>query len=115
MSAGRLAAASGLVLTSLVLWGAVAVTVAATVLEEVSGSTGAAASDGPAIDGVLRVVAVLAVAGAGVLVPLVRSGAQTPAGEAAATPEGGGAARGTRSRNLAGGGAGRGTAGRRTG
>jgi MFS family permease len=115
VSAGRLAAASGLVLTSLVLWGAVAVTVAATVLEEVSGSTGAAASDGPAIDGVLRVVAVLAVAGAGVLVPLVRSGAQTPAGEAAATPEGGGAARGTRSRNLAGGGAGRGTAGRRTG
>ncbi|MFD5817000.1 MFS transporter [Streptomyces sp. NPDC127038] len=83
--AGRLAAASGLVLTSLVLWGAVAVTVAATVVEELSGSAGVAASYGSAIDLVLRVVALLAVAGAAVLVPLVRSGAGTPADRPAAT------------------------------
>ncbi|MFJ7965332.1 MFS transporter [Streptomyces sp. NPDC096324] len=88
VSAGRLAAASGLVLTSLVLWGAVAVTVAATVLEEVSGSAGGAASDGSAIDGVLRVVALLSVAGAAVLVPLVRSGTGTPVQVPAEAPEG---------------------------
>ncbi|MET8859844.1 MFS transporter, partial [Streptomyces sp. NPDC004579] len=88
VSAGRLAAASGLVLTSLVLWGAVAVTVAATVLEEVSGSAGGAASDGSAIDGVLRVVALLSVAGAAVLVPLVRSGTGTPVQAPAEAPEG---------------------------
>ncbi|MFI1470519.1 MFS transporter [Streptomyces wuyuanensis] len=71
--ASRLAAASGLVLTSLVLMGAVAVTVAATVLEAVSGSAATAASDGPAIEGVLRVAALMAVAGAGSLVPLIRA------------------------------------------
>ncbi|MFE1290651.1 MFS transporter [Streptomyces sp. NPDC058751] len=87
VSAGRLAAASGLVLTSLVLWGAMAVTVAATVLEEISGSAGGAAADGPAVDGVLRVVALISVAGAVVLVPLVRSGTRTPGGGPAATPE----------------------------
>ncbi|MET7981925.1 MULTISPECIES: MFS transporter [unclassified Streptomyces] len=110
--AGRLAAASGLVLTSLVLWGAIAVTVAATVLEEVSGSAGVAASDGSAIDGVLRVVALLAVAGAAVLVPLVRSDAGRPAGEPVAAPGGADGAARTRSGNLAGGGAGKGRAGR---
>lgn len=87
VSAGRLAAASGLVLTSLVLWGAVAVTVAATVLEEISGSTGAAASDGSAIDGVLRVAAALAVAGSVALVPLVRSGRGTPVRGPVTAPE----------------------------
>ncbi|MFG3656904.1 MFS transporter [Streptomyces sp. NPDC047706] len=71
--AGRLAAASGLVLTSLVLLGAVAVTVAATVLEALSGSAATAASDGPAIEWVLRAAAVLAAAGALSLVPLVRT------------------------------------------
>lgn len=75
VSAGRLASASGLVLTSLVLWGAVAVAVAATVLEVLSGSVAGAASDGPAIETVLRAAAVLAVAGAVLLVPLIRSAA----------------------------------------
>ncbi|MFE9482966.1 MFS transporter [Streptomyces spororaveus] len=71
---GRLAAASGLVLTSLVLLGAVAVSVAATVLEALSGSAQAAASDADAIAWVLRAAAVLAVAGAALLVPLLRAG-----------------------------------------
>ncbi|MFI9610685.1 MFS transporter [Streptomyces sp. NPDC052023] len=71
--AGRLAAASGLVLTSLVLVGAVAVTVAATVLEALSGSAATAASDGPAIEWVLRAAALLAAAGALSLVPLIRN------------------------------------------
>ncbi|MER5468211.1 MFS transporter [Streptomyces sp. NPDC002685] len=84
VSAGRLAAASGLVLTSLVLWGAVAVTVAATVLEAISGSADGAASDGSAIEGLLRVAAVLSVAGAGLLVPLIRSNGTTPTRESAA-------------------------------
>ncbi|MEU0431641.1 hypothetical protein ABZ153_08350 [Streptomyces sp. NPDC006290] len=88
MSAGRLAAASGLVLTSPVLWGAVAVTVAATVLETISGSTSGAASDGSAIDGMLRLVAVISVAGAGLLVPLIRSNSGTPTGEFGAAEEG---------------------------
>ncbi len=68
----RLAAASGLVLTSLVLLGAMAVAVAATVLEVLSGSEQQAASDGPAIESVLRVAALLSLAGAAVLVPLIR-------------------------------------------
>ncbi|MFE7777288.1 MFS transporter [Streptomyces sp. NPDC057445] len=70
--ASRLAAASGLVLTSLVLLGAVAVAVAATVLEAMSGSAAGAASDGPAIEAVLRAAAVLALAGAGALAVLAR-------------------------------------------
>lgn len=68
----RLAAASGLVLTSLVLLGAVAVAVASTVLEVISGSAGSAASDGPAIESVLRVAALLSVLGAAALAVLVR-------------------------------------------
>lgn len=84
VSAGRLAAASGVVLTSLVLWGAVAVTVAATLLEAISGSAGGAASDGPAIEQLLRAAAVLSVAGAGLLVPLIRSNRGTPAQESRA-------------------------------
>ncbi|WP_345655916.1 MFS transporter [Streptomyces siamensis] len=83
VSAGRLAAASGLVLTSLVLWGAVAVAVAATVLEVVSGSAARAASDGPAIEVVLRAAAALALMGAALLVPLVRSHGEARAGQPA--------------------------------
>ncbi|MFD7614973.1 MFS transporter [Streptomyces sp. NPDC059828] len=70
--ASRLAAASGLVLTSLVLLGAVAVAVAATVLEAVSGSPAQAASDGPAIEAVLRCAAVLALIGSAALAVLHR-------------------------------------------
>ncbi|WP_435192415.1 MFS transporter [Streptomyces sp. bgisy126] len=70
--ANRLAAASGLVLTSLVLLGAVAVAVATTVLEVISGSAESAASDGPALETVLRVAALLSVLGAAALAVLVR-------------------------------------------
>lgn len=69
---GRLAAASGLVLTSLVLLGAVAVAVASTVLEVISGSVAGAAADGPAIETVLRAAAVLAVLGAAAMAAVVR-------------------------------------------
>ncbi|MER6776213.1 MULTISPECIES: MFS transporter [unclassified Streptomyces] len=69
---GRLAAASGLVLTSLVLLGAMAVAVAATVLEVLSGSEQAAASDGAAIETVLRGAALLSLVGAAGLLPLIR-------------------------------------------
>ncbi|WP_406511509.1 MFS transporter [Streptomyces sp. NBC_00161] len=69
----RLAAASGLVLTSLVLMGAVAVAVAATVLEVLSGSEQQAASDGSAIESVLRFAALLSLAGAASLLPLIRA------------------------------------------
>ncbi|MGY4968793.1 MFS transporter [Streptomyces sp. NEAU-S7GS2] len=62
--AERTGAASGLVLTSLVLFGAVSVTIAATVLETISGSPTTAASDGPAIETVLRGTSVLAFLGA---------------------------------------------------
>ncbi|WP_406473415.1 MFS transporter [Streptomyces platensis] len=62
--AERTGAASGLVLTSLVLFGAVSVTIAATVLEAVSGSPATAAADGPAIEAVLRGTSVLAFLGA---------------------------------------------------
>lgn len=70
--ANRLAAASGLVLTSLVLLGAVAVAVASTVLEVISGSASSAASDGPAIEWVLRAAALLSLLGAAALGVLVR-------------------------------------------
>ncbi|MFD4247578.1 MFS transporter [Streptomyces sp. NPDC058525] len=70
--ADRLAAASGLVLTSLVLLGAVAVAVASTALEVISGSAGSAASDGPAIETVLRAAALLSLLGAAALGILVR-------------------------------------------
>ncbi|MFE6905622.1 MFS transporter [Streptomyces erythrochromogenes] len=72
----RLAAASGFVLTSLVLLGALAVAVASTVLEVLSGSASRAASDGAAIETVLRAAAVLALLGGGLLLRLAR----TPAG-----------------------------------
>ncbi|MFG2751063.1 MFS transporter [Streptomyces xanthophaeus] len=74
VAANRLAAASGLVLTSLVLLGAVAVAVAASVLEVISGSAARAASDGPAIESVLRVAALLSVLGAAALAAVVRRG-----------------------------------------
>ncbi|MFE6816638.1 MFS transporter [Streptomyces sp. NPDC057677] len=70
--ANRLAAASGLVLTSLVLLGAVAVAVASTVLELLSGSVEGAAADGSAIEWVLRAAALLALLGAAALGVLVR-------------------------------------------
>ncbi|MGW7021046.1 MFS transporter [Streptomyces decoyicus] len=62
--AERTGAASGVVLTSLVLFGAVSVAVAATVLEVISGSPSTAAADGPAIESVLRGTSVLAFLGA---------------------------------------------------
>ncbi|MCX4695131.1 MFS transporter [Streptomyces sp. NBC_01408] len=74
VAANRLAAASGLVLTSLVLLGAVAVAVAASVLEVISGSAARAASDGQAIESVLRVAALLSVLGAAALAAVVRRG-----------------------------------------
>ncbi|MFG2982154.1 MFS transporter [Streptomyces sp. NPDC048258] len=70
--ASRLAAASGFVLTSMVLLGAVAVAVAATALEAVSGSAAGAAADGPATEAVLRVAAALSLAGAAALAALAR-------------------------------------------
>ncbi|MFG2770520.1 MFS transporter [Streptomyces sp. NPDC048350] len=69
----RLAAASGFVLTSLVLLGALAVAVASSVLEALSGSASRAASDGPAIEWVLRAAAVLALLGGVLLLRLVRA------------------------------------------
>ena len=57
-------AASGVTLTSLVMLGAVSVAIAATVLELLSGSVRAAASDAAAIETVLTAGAVLALAGA---------------------------------------------------
>lgn len=75
---GRLAAASGLVLTSLVLLGAVAVAVASTVLEVISGSVAGAAADGPAIETVLRAAAALAVLGAAAMAAVVRRAPARP-------------------------------------
>ncbi|MFI8363410.1 MFS transporter [Streptomyces sp. NPDC085612] len=69
----RLAAASGFVLTSLVLLGALAVAVASTVLEALSGSASRAASDGEAIETVLRAAAVLALLGGALLFRLVHT------------------------------------------
>ncbi|MGW2303199.1 MFS transporter [Streptomyces sp. NPDC001809] len=69
----RLAAASGFVLTTLVLLGALAVAVASTVLEALSGSASEAASDGSAIETVLRAAAVLALVGGALLLRLVRA------------------------------------------
>ncbi|MFF0549428.1 MFS transporter [Streptomyces sp. NPDC004311] len=69
----RLAAASGFVLTSLVLLGALAVAVASTVLEALSGSASRAASDGEAIETVLRAAAVLALLGGALLLRLVHT------------------------------------------
>jgi len=57
-------AASGVTLTSLVMVGAVSVAIAATVLELLSGSVRGAASDGAAIEVVLRAGALLALVGA---------------------------------------------------
>ncbi|MET9603494.1 MFS transporter [Streptomyces sp. NPDC006512] len=78
VEAGRLAAASGLVLTSLVLLGAVAVAVASTVLEALSGSAARAASDGPAIESILRAAALLAVLGAAAMAVVVRRNPRPP-------------------------------------
>ncbi|MFI1967337.1 MFS transporter [Streptomyces pathocidini] len=69
---GRRGAASGVVLTSLVLLGAVAVAVAATVLEAISDSAAEAAADGAAIETVLRGTAGLALLGAAGLLALMR-------------------------------------------
>ncbi|MEV8585866.1 MFS transporter [Streptomyces sp. NPDC051180] len=73
--ASRLAAASGFVLTALVLLGALAVAVASTVLEVISGSAAAAAADEAAINAVLRAAAVLTLLGGVALLGAVRWGA----------------------------------------
>lgn len=69
---GRLAAASGLFLTTIVLFGAITVAVSSTVLEAISLSAANAASDGPAIDTLLRGAALLSVAGAAALMLATR-------------------------------------------
>ncbi|MEU6082435.1 MFS transporter [Streptomyces sp. NPDC047108] len=71
---GRSGAASGLVLTALVLMAAVGVDVSASVLEAVSGSAATAAADGPAIEAVLRGTAGLAFLGALLLLTVLRGG-----------------------------------------
>jgi MFS family permease len=75
----RLGAASGITLTSLVMLGAVGVAIAASVLELLSGSAAAAASDERAIDTVLRAGAVLAFVGAVGLLAFGRPGGPAPA------------------------------------
>ncbi|MGW1893350.1 MFS transporter [Streptomyces sp. NPDC002004] len=71
ISPGQSAIASGVVLTSLVLLGAVSVAIAATILETASSSAAVAASDAKAIDSVLRGAAGLGVLGAAGLAVLV--------------------------------------------
>ncbi|MDF3300265.1 MFS transporter [Streptomyces tropicalis] len=71
------AIASGVVLTSLVLAGAVGVTLAATVLETASGSAATAASDAGAIDAVLRGAAALGLLGAAAPAILAATGRRT--------------------------------------
>jgi EmrB/QacA subfamily drug resistance transporter len=75
----RFGAASGITLTSLVMLGAVGVAIAASMLELLSGSAAAAASDERAIDTVLRAGAVLAFAGALGLLAFGRPGGSRPA------------------------------------
>ena len=74
----RFGAASGITLTSLVMLGAVGVAIAASMLELLSGSAAAAASDERAIDMVLRAGAVLAFAGALGLLAFGRPGGSRP-------------------------------------
>ncbi|WP_338673789.1 MFS transporter [Streptomyces sp. SCSIO 30461] len=81
VSESRLAAASGFVLTSLVLLGALAVAVASTVLELLSGSSSRAASDGAAIETVLRSAAALALLGGALLLRLARAPARSTPGD----------------------------------
>lgn len=71
-------AASGVTLTSLVMLGAVAVAIAASMLEVLAGSPAAAASDPRAINIVLRVGAGLALAGAIALFAFGRPGSSRP-------------------------------------
>jgi hypothetical protein len=78
-------AAEGITLTALVMLGAIGVTVAATILEVVSGSAGGAAEDGNAIRAVFIGAAVLNLAGAAALVTLGRPRARPE--EVAAEPE----------------------------
>lgn len=77
-------AASGITLTPLVLLGAVAVAIAAAVLDLLSGSASTAASDSEALDVVIRAGGVLAVAGAVGLLAIGRRRSPTPAAETAA-------------------------------
>jgi sugar phosphate permease len=65
--------ASGIALTSIVMLGAVGVAIGATVLELLSGSAASAASDGDAIQRVLRAGALLALLGAAGLIGLGRA------------------------------------------
>jgi MFS family permease len=76
-------AASGITLTSLVLLGAVAVAIAAAVLELLSGSAATAASDAEALDIVIRAGGVLAVLGAVGLLAFGRIRSPTAAAEGA--------------------------------
>jgi EmrB/QacA subfamily drug resistance transporter len=76
-------AASGITLTSLVLLGAVAVAIAAAVLDLLSGSAATAASDAEALDIVIRAGGVLAVLGAAGLLAFGRSRSPTAAAEGA--------------------------------
>jgi Na+/melibiose symporter-like transporter len=77
-------AASGITLTSLVLLGAVAVAIAAAVLDLLSGSAATAASDAEALDIVIRAGGVLAVLGAVGLLAFGRSRSPTAAASARA-------------------------------
>jgi hypothetical protein len=74
--AARAGAASGVTLTSLVMLGAVAVAIAASMLDVIAGSPAAAASDPRALNIVLRVAAGLALAGAVALFAFGRRGHQ---------------------------------------
>jgi hypothetical protein len=78
-------AAEGVTQTSVVMFGAIGVAVAATVLEVVSGSASAAAEDSDAIKSVLIGIAALNLAGAVALVTLGRPRARPQ--EAAPQPE----------------------------
>ncbi|RSS81118.1 MFS transporter [Streptomyces sp. WAC06614] len=69
---GRLAAASGLFLTTIVLFGAMTLAVGSTLLEAISGSAVHAASDGPAINTLLRGAALLSVLGSAALSLAIR-------------------------------------------
>jgi MFS family permease len=75
VSPSEAGAASGVTLTCLVMLGAVSVAIAAAMLEVLSGSVAGAASDGAALDTVLRAGAVLAFAGALGLLAFGRRGA----------------------------------------
>ena len=73
-------AASGVTLTCLVMLGAVSVAIAAAALELLSGSVAGAASDGPALNSILRAGAVLALGGGVMLLAVGPPRAQVQGG-----------------------------------